>query len=92
MLTSELTNIELDINEHENRINKRPPHENVFIINEWFDINKVDDDGDYYDYESSCKDIIPNKVPDVMCYYAYDKALYSARKLKFITCLNNSSK
>lgn len=92
MLTSELTNIELDINEHENRINKRPPHENVFIINEWFDINKVDDDGDYYDYESSCKDIIPNKVPDVMCYYADDKALYSARKLKFITCLNNSSK
>lgn len=84
MLTSELTNIELDEKEHENKTNKKPPRETVYIINEWFNINRmVDDDGNYDDYKSRNQDAIPNIVPDVMCYYAGSRDLYWARKLKF---------
>ncbi len=83
MLTSELANIELDEKEHENKTNKQPPQETVYIINEWFDINRmIDNDGYYDDYKSRSKDAIPNIVPDVMCYYAGSRDLYWARKLK----------
>lgn len=85
MLTSELTHFELDEKEQENKTNKKPPQETVYIINEWFDINKIiDDDGNYDDYKSRSKDAIPNIVPDVMCYYAGSGDWYRARKLKLV--------
>ena len=86
MLTSELANIELDDNESENKTNKRPPRENIFIINEWFDIRTGSDENsdDYDDFESNDKNVIPNKVPDVMCYYYKTKALYRANKLQYV--------
>lgn len=88
MLTSELTNFELDEKEHENLTNKQFPKETIYIINEWFDINRIiDDDGNYDDYKSRSKDAIPNIVPDVMCYYAGSGDLYWARKLKLASRL-----
>lgn len=89
MLTSVLTNIELDVKEHENKTNKKPPQETVYIINEWYHVKKNRDGTykDHEDYESKSKVTIPNKVPDVMCFFTETGCLYGAKKLKCIAQL-----
>ena len=91
MLTSDLTNVELDENKHENQTNKRPPSETVYIINEWYRVkkNNAGDYDDHEDYNSKNKDAIPNIVPDVMCYYAETSALYRVKKLRWVANISS---
>ncbi len=64
----------------ENRTNKKPPINNVYVINEWWKINN-------YELKRRTVGSVPDVLPEVLEYYAETKALYGAKRLKYIVGL-----
>ena len=81
LLTSSLAN-KICVGEKnlENRTNKKPPINNVYVINEWWKTN-----GD--ELQRRTAGSIPAVLPEVLEYYAETKALYGAKRLKYIVKL-----
>lgn len=59
----------------ENKTNKKPPINNVYIINEWWKTNEGE-------LKKKTHGSVPDVIPEVMAYYSETKALYGANKLK----------
>lgn len=76
MITSEMAQIEIDSINIENETNKLAPNQNTYIINEWYDHNGIE-------YRPKSSDYFPNRIPDVISYYAPTKSLYRAKKLVY---------
>jgi len=74
MLTSEIVQIELSDEQVVNRTNFKAPVSSVYIINEWFDTHLTE-------HRTKAALAIPNKVPDVISYYAPEKLIYKANRL-----------
>ncbi|MBQ4406042.1 MAG: hypothetical protein II852_03420 [Bacteroidales bacterium] len=85
IITSVLANPELGVGEDnlENRTNKKPPVNNVYVINEWWKVN-----GDSIsEISRRAKNSVPYVVPEILEYYSETKAVYGARKLKHLVNL-----
>ena len=67
----------LGIKELENRTNKKPPINDVYIINEWWKTN-----GNEIKKKQSGS--IPAIIPEVMVYYSDPHSLYGTNKLRFL--------
>ena len=74
MITSELSQIELDDKKIVNGTNKKPPKQNVYVINEWYGKNN-------FEYRPMDSNTIPRIVPDVMTYYAPEQIYYRSKQL-----------
>ncbi len=61
-----------------NRTNKKPPVNDVFIINEWWKAN-----GD--ELQRRTQGSVPTVIPEVMEYYSETQCLYGAYKLKALS-------
>lgn len=59
----------------ENKTNKKPPINNVYIINEWWKTNEGE-------LKKKTHGSVPDVIPEVMAYYSETKALYGVNKLK----------
>ncbi len=78
MITSELaSDVGVGIENLENRTNKKPPINNVYIINEWWKTNEEE-------LKKKTRGSVPAVIPEVMAYYSETKALYGRNKLKYI--------
>lgn len=75
IITSELANIGIGEKDLENRTNKKPPLNNVYIINEWW---KTNDD----EIKKKTLGSVPGVIPEVMAYYEQTQALYGITRLK----------
>ncbi len=82
MLTSEMSQLEIEDDAVENLTNTLPPKENVYIISEWYN-------PEYYEHRPKSKVYIPNIVPDIISYYAPKKYLYRIKRLKFVGVLKD---
>ncbi len=80
IITSELANITIGEKNLENRTNKKPPINNVYIINEWWKTN-----GD--EVKKRSRGSVPDVIPDVLEYYGQTQALYGIARLKHIGSL-----
>ena len=81
LLTSSLANrICVGEKNLENRTNKKPPINNVYVINEWWKTNGVE-------LQRRTASSIPAVLPEVLEYYAETKALYGVKRLKYIVDL-----
>ena len=78
LLTSSLAN-KICVGEKnlENRTNKKPPINNVYIINEWWKINEDE-------VKKISRGSVPDVIPDVLAYYGQTQALYGIARLKHI--------
>lgn len=63
--------------ELENRNNKKPPINDVYIINEWWKTNG-------YEIKKKTNGSIPAVIPEVMVYYCEGHSLYGTYKLKML--------
>ncbi len=77
IITSVLANISVGEKHLENKTNKKPPINDVYIINEWWKI-----DGNELKKRPSRS--IPSVIPEVMVYYSEAKSLYGVDKLKYL--------
>lgn len=75
MLISEMVQMEIGESEKVNATSICPPAENVYIINEWFNKDGVE-------HRPLSGIYAPNKVPDVISYYAPEQLVYSAKRLR----------
>lgn len=80
IITSELAYIEVGEKHLENRTNKKPPINDVYIIQEWWKKNEDP-------VMRRTKGSLPALVPEVMVYYSETSSLYGIDKLKFIGSL-----
>lgn len=77
IITSELANITIGEKNLENRTNKKPPINNVYIINEWWKTNEDE-------VKKRSRSSVPDVIPDVLAYYGQTQALYGIARLKHI--------
>lgn len=77
IITSELATIGVGEKNLENRTNKRPPINDVYIISEWWKTN-----GD--EIKKRPHGSVPAIIPEVMAYYSETNSLYSINILKYI--------
>ena len=77
IITSEMAKLGVGEKHLENRTNKKPPVNKVYIINEWWKTN-----GD--EIKRRLRNSVPDVIPEVMEYYCETKALYGARRLKHL--------
>lgn len=77
IITSELANIGVGEKNLKNKTNKKPPVNNVYLINEWW---KTNDD----EIKKCPQGSVPAIIPEVMEYYSETNALYGVNKLKYI--------
>lgn len=76
LLTSSLASVGVGERNLENRTNKKPPINNVYVINEWW---KISED----EIKKKGRGSVPAVIPEVMAYYSETKALYGINKLKY---------
>ena len=79
IIISELANIGVGENDLDNRTNKKPPINNVYIINEWWKNNENEDE-----IKKKTRGSVPAVIPEVMAYYEQTQALYGVARLKHI--------
>ena len=77
IITSELANIGVGEKYLENRTNKKPPVNDVYIINEWWKSNDCE-------IQRRKRNSVPAIIPEVMAYYSEAKSLYGINYLKYI--------
>lgn len=77
IITSELAYLGVGDKHLKNKTNKKPPVNNVYIINEWWKNNKDEDE-----IMRRTKGSVPDVVPEVMEYYMETKTLYGIKRLK----------
>lgn len=77
IITSELANIGIGEKDLDNRTNKKPPINNVYIINEWWKTNEDE-------IKKKTRGSVPDVIPEVMAYYKETHALYGIARLKYI--------
>ena len=79
IITSVLANSNIGVGEDnlENQTNKKPPINDVFIINEWW---KPNDD----ELQRRRKGSVPDVIPEVLEYYSETKSVYGVSKLKYL--------
>ena len=75
IITSVLAKISVGEKYLENRTNKKPPVNDVFIINEWWKTNGEE-------LKKRPSGSLPAVIPEVMEYYSEKKSLYGIKKLK----------
>ena len=77
LITSILANKNIGVGEKnlENRTNKKPPLNDVYIISEWWKTNGEE-------IKKRASRSIPAIVPEVMIYYSENQTLYGVSKLK----------
>ena len=78
IITSELANIGVGEKYLENRTNKKPPVNDVYIINEWWKTNDCE-------IQRRKRNSVPAIIPEVMAYYSEAKSLYGINYLKYIS-------
>lgn len=76
IITSELAYIGIGEKDLANRTNKKPPVNDVYIINEWWKTNEDE-------VKKKIRGSVPNVIPEVMAYYEQTQALYGINKLKY---------
>ena len=77
IITSELASIGVGQRNLENQTNKKPPINNVYIINEWWKTSGEE-------IKKKTCGSIPAIIPEVMVYYSETNALYGRSRLKYI--------
>ena len=77
IITSELAKITIGEKNLENRTNKKPPINNVYIINEWWKTNEDE-------VKKISRGSVPDVISDVLAYYGQTQALYGIARLKHI--------
>lgn len=76
IITSVLANIGVGEKYLENRTNKKPPVNDVYIFNEWLREN-----GSYI--LNRKRNSVPATIPEAMVYYSEPQTLFAADKLKY---------
>lgn len=77
IITSELASIGVGEKCLENRTNKKPPVNDVYVFNEWLRID------DSYIMKRK-RNSVPAIIPEAMVYYSETHALYGVNNLKYI--------
>lgn len=77
IITSVMANIGVGEKSLENRTNKKPPLNNVYLINEWWKKDKTE-------IKRRFKNSVPDIIPEAMEYYSETGALYGISKLKHL--------
>ena len=77
IITSMMANIGVGEKYLENQTNKKPPLNNVYLINEWWKKDKTE-------INRRLKNSVPDIIPEAMAYYSETGALYGISKLKHL--------
>lgn len=78
IITSMMANIGVGEKHLENQTNKKPPVDNVYLINEWWKKK------DRTEINRRLKNSVPGIIPEAMAYYSETGALYGISKLKHL--------
>ena len=77
IIISELATVGVGAERLENRTNRIPPVNDVYMINEWW---KTNDD----EIKRKTRGSVPAIIPEVMTYYSETHALYGVNRLRYI--------
>ena len=77
IIISELATVGVGAERLENRTNRIPPANDVYMINEWW---KTNDD----EIKRKTRGSVPAIIPEVMTYYSETHALYGVDRLRYI--------
>ena len=77
IITSQLASISVGEKDLENMTNKKPPLNDVYIINEWWKTNDEE-------IKKRIRGSVPAIILEVMAYYSETRSLYGINNLKHI--------